>query len=126
MVSFAGNLTYRSAGELRAVAAEVPLARLLVETDAPYLAPVPKRGKRNVPAWVRYTALELAAVRGLDPAELEEVLDENAERLFGFEAARARRHLLRRQRRELRSDHRHVRAVPDGQRRRLRPGVRPP
>lgn len=89
MVSFAGNLTYRSAGELRAVAAEVPLARLLVETDAPYLAPVPKRGKRNVPAWVRYTALELAAVRGLDPAELEEVLDENAERLFGFEAARA-------------------------------------
>lgn len=89
MVSFAGNLTYKSAVELRELAKEVPADRLLVETDAPYLAPVPNRGKRNVPAWVRYTAQLLADVRGVPLQELEPVLDANAERLFGLRAARS-------------------------------------
>jgi TatD DNase family protein len=89
MVSFAGNLTYKSAGNLRELAAQVPLERLLVETDAPYLAPVPKRGQRNVPAWVRYTAATLAEVRGVPLTELEPVLDANAQRLFGLTQARA-------------------------------------
>lgn len=87
LVSFAGNLTYPSASRLRELAQVVPAARLLVETDAPYLAPVPHRGKRNVPAWVRHTATKLAEVRGVDLAELEAQLDANAERLFGFAAA---------------------------------------
>jgi len=89
MVSFAGNLTYRSAGDVRAAATEVPLDRLLVETDAPFLAPVPHRGKRNLPAYVRHTAAYLAELRGVPLAELEPVLDANAERLFGLAAARA-------------------------------------
>ncbi len=88
MVSFAGNLTYRSAENLRELAKVIPADRLLVETDAPYLAPMPNRGKRNVPAWVRHTAEVLADVRGVPLAELEPVLDANAERLFGLEAAR--------------------------------------
>lgn len=86
MVSFAGNLTYKSAANLRAAAAEVPRDRLLVETDAPFLAPVPKRGKRNVPGFVEHTARVLAEVRAEarseDPHELEAVLDANAERLY--------------------------------------------
>ncbi len=91
LVSFAGNLTYKSAESLRALAREIPLDRLLVETDAPYLAPVPHRGKRNVPAWVQHTAEALAAARGMALEELEPVLDANAERLFGLEQARAHR-----------------------------------
>lgn len=89
MVSFAGNLTYKSAGNLREVAAEVPLERLLVETDSPYLTPVPLRGKRNVPANVRHTAAVLAEVRGLPLAELEPILDANAARLYGLDRQRA-------------------------------------
>lgn len=88
MVSFAGNLTYRSAANLRQVAAAVPLERLLVETDSPYLTPVPLRGKRNVPANVRHTAAVLAEVRGLSPAELEAVLDSNAAALYGLDRER--------------------------------------
>ncbi|MBW7915932.1 MAG: TatD family hydrolase [Trueperaceae bacterium] len=89
MVSFAGNLTYKSAADLRSLAARVPLDRLLVETDSPYLAPVPHRGKPNVPANVRHTAALLAQVVEATPTELEAVLDANAERFFGFAAARA-------------------------------------
>jgi TatD DNase family protein len=63
-ISFAGPLTFRNADGLRAVARALPLDALLVETDAPYLAPVPYRGKRNEPAYVRVTAAALAAVRG--------------------------------------------------------------
>ena len=84
MISFAGNLTYKSAENLRDLAREIPADRLLVETDAPSLAPVPHRGKRNVPAWVRYTAEVLADVRGVALSELEPVLDANAARLFGL------------------------------------------
>lgn len=86
-VSFAGNLTYRSADALREAATAVPLDRVLVETDAPYLAPVPHRGKPNRPAHVRLTAAELARLRGLDPAELEARLDANARRAFRLPGA---------------------------------------
>lgn len=91
LISFAGNLTYKSAENLRALARQIPADRLLVETDAPYLAPMPHRGKRNLPAWVRYTAEVLAEVRGVPLSELEPVLDANAERLFGLNEARASR-----------------------------------
>lgn len=82
MVSFAGNVTYRSASELREAAEQVPRDRLLVETDAPFLAPVPKRGSRNVPAYVVHTANVLAEVRGEDVRDLEAATDENAIRLY--------------------------------------------
>ncbi len=81
-VSFAGNLTYKSAARLREVAARVPDARLLVETDAPFLAPVPHRGERNRPAWVRHTAQVLAEVRGTSLAALEPRLDANARAFY--------------------------------------------
>lgn len=87
MVSFAGNLTYKSARALREAAAVVPLDRLLVETDSPFLAPVPMRGKRNLPAYVRYTAQVLADVRCVPLDELEPILDDNAARLYGLPAA---------------------------------------
>ena len=82
--SFAGNVTYPKAGELRAAAAEVPRDRLLAETDSPYLAPQPVRGKRNEPAHVVHTLAVLAEARGEDPADLEAVIEENAARAFGL------------------------------------------
>jgi TatD DNase family protein len=81
-VSFSGVLTFKSSAALRAIAAEVPLDRLLVETDAPFLAPVPHRGKRNEPAFVADTAAVLAEVRGLPVAELERHTTANVHRLF--------------------------------------------
>lgn len=84
MVSFAGNLTYRNAEPIRAAARDVPLDRLLVETDSPFLAPEPHRGKRNRPAHVRHTAAYLAELRGLEPARLEALTDANAARLYGL------------------------------------------
>jgi TatD DNase family protein len=80
--SFAGNLTYPKAEELRGAAALVPDELLLVETDAPFLAPQSRRGKRNEPANVVETAAELARVRGIGEAELEELVEANAERVF--------------------------------------------
>jgi TatD DNase family protein len=82
--SFAGNLTYPSAKELRFAAAKVPEDRILVETDAPYLAPQPMRGKRNQPAFVVETAREIAAVRGVSYEELERTVEANARALFGW------------------------------------------
>jgi TatD DNase family protein len=84
MVSFAGNLTYPSAHGLRAAALEVPEERLLVETDSPYLAPVPRRGRPNTPANVRYTAAFLGELRGLTSERIEETTDANAARFFSF------------------------------------------
>ncbi|MBZ9750029.1 TatD family hydrolase [Deinococcus sp. HMF7604] len=81
---FAGNTTYKNAAEIHAAAREVPLSQLLVETDAPFLAPVPKRGKPNRPGYVRYTLEFIAALRGLAPAELERSTDENAQRVYGL------------------------------------------
>lgn len=81
-VSFAGNLTYPKATAVRDAAVSVPEDRLLVETDAPYLAPVPRRGRPNVPVNVRFTAAELARLRGIDAGDLERQLDANARALF--------------------------------------------
>lgn len=81
-VSFAGPLTFKSASALREMARRVPLERLLVETDCPYLAPVPHRGKRNEPAFVRETAACLASVRGLSLESLADQLWENSVRVF--------------------------------------------
>lgn len=70
-VSFAGNLTYKSAKNLQAAALKIPEDRLLVETDSPYLSPEPRRGRRNVPGNVRYTAAFLAELRGVELAGTE-------------------------------------------------------
>jgi TatD DNase family protein len=81
-ISFSGILTFKGADGLRALAAELPLDRLLVETDAPYLAPVPHRGKRNEPAFVRHTAEALAKLRRLPLEEIGARTSENFRRLF--------------------------------------------
>jgi len=82
MISFSGILTFPNAGALRDVARRVPLDRLLVETDAPYLAPVPHRGRRNEPAFVIATIGILAGLRGLAPARLADGTADNFFRLF--------------------------------------------
>jgi len=81
-VSFSGVLTFKKSDELRAVAKALPLDRLLVETDAPYLAPVPKRGKPNEPAYVAHTAQVLAETRGLSLEEISQATTDNFMRLF--------------------------------------------
>lgn len=82
LVSFSGILTFKSASALREVARELPLDKLLVETDAPYLTPVPHRGKRNEPMFVRHTAQVLADVKGLPLEVVEAATDENFRRFF--------------------------------------------
>jgi TatD DNase family protein len=89
LISFAGNVTYPKAQPLRDVAARVPLTSMLVETDAPYLAPMPNRGKRNEPGWVAQTAGVLAGVAGVAPEELAAATTNNFERLFGLRAEAA-------------------------------------
>ena len=81
-VSFSGILTFKKADEVREAAMEVPLDRLLVETDAPYLAPMPHRGKDNEPAYVVHTAAKLAEMRGLGSAEVAALTTANFRRLF--------------------------------------------
>lgn len=83
-LSFAGNVTYPKAAELRAIAARIPADRILAETDSPYLAPQPVRGRRNEPANVIHTLAVLAAERGEVGSELERRIDENAEHAFGL------------------------------------------
>ena len=83
-ISFAGNATYPSAPELRDAAARVPADRLLVETDAPYLAPQPVRGKPNEPRFVVETARLVAQERGESYEELERAVEANAARIFGW------------------------------------------
>ena len=82
-ISFAGMLTFKNNGPLRAVATTIPLDRLLVETDSPYLAPQPVRGKRNEPAFVAHTAAVLARINGVTVEELAEATTRNAAALFG-------------------------------------------
>jgi TatD DNase family protein len=82
--SFAGNVTYPSAKELRFAAAKVPEDLILVETDAPYLSPQPQRGKRNAPANVVETAKVVAAERGVSYEQLERTVEANARALFGW------------------------------------------
>jgi TatD DNase family protein len=81
-VSFSGILTFPKSTALREIARDVPPERLLVETDAPYLAPVPMRGKRNEPAFVAHTAAVLSELRGLDVAELHALTTRNFRTLF--------------------------------------------
>lgn len=81
-ISFSGIVTFKKSDELRAIASDVPADRILIETDAPYLAPVPKRGKPNEPGYVSYTADFLAEHLGLSRAELGQRTRENFFRLF--------------------------------------------
>lgn len=81
-VSFSGILTFKNARELRDIARDLPINRLLVETDAPYLAPVPHRGQRNEPSYVAETARVLAEVRGVDEDEIAACTTANVHRLF--------------------------------------------
>lgn len=81
-VSFSGILTFKNSGELRDIAAGVPHDRLLIETDAPYLAPMPFRGKRNEPAYVANTAAVLAQTIGVDADEIAKITTDNFFRLF--------------------------------------------
>ncbi|MFB0923295.1 MAG: TatD family hydrolase [Alphaproteobacteria bacterium] len=81
-ISFSGILTFKNAQELRDIARDVPEDRILVETDSPFLAPIPNRGKRNEPAFVTHTAEVLAEVRGMDRNALETATTDNFFRLF--------------------------------------------
>ncbi|MBB3059986.1 TatD family hydrolase [Microbulbifer rhizosphaerae] len=81
-ISLSGIVTFKNAGELRDVAQKLPLDRLLVETDSPYLAPVPYRGKPNIPAYVREVAEFIAELRGIPYEQLAEITTENFHRLF--------------------------------------------
>jgi len=85
MISFAGNVTFKKAENLRAVAREIPLDRLLTETDSPYLAPVPNRGKRNEPAFVLDVVRQLAALREMSFEEMGTLAGCNFVRFLGLE-----------------------------------------
>jgi TatD DNase family protein len=85
MISFAGNVTFKKAEDLREVAREVPLDRLLTETDSPYLAPVPNRGKRNEPVFVIDVARQLAELRGLSHEEMGTLAGRNFLNFLGLE-----------------------------------------
>jgi len=84
-ISFSGIVTFKNAKALKDVARAVPLERMLIETDSPYLAPVPFRGKRNEPAYVPYVAAEIAALRGIPVADVAAATSANFFRLFGID-----------------------------------------
>ncbi len=84
MISFSGNLTFKRNDALREVAARVPLERLMIETDSPYLAPVPNRGKRNEPAFVRHVAECLSDIRDISLSDIAIVTTENSRRFFSI------------------------------------------
>ena len=83
-ISIPGTVTYKKASQIKAVAAGIPLECMLVETDAPFLAPVPKRGKRNEPLFVTFTAQEIARLRGIGFDEVALQTSKNAKMLFGL------------------------------------------
>lgn len=85
-ISFSGIATFRTAEEIREAAKLVPLEQMMVETDAPFLAPLPYRGKRNEPAWVAKTIEVLASVKNVSPETLAQVTADNARRFFGLQA----------------------------------------
>jgi TatD DNase family protein len=85
-ISISGIVTFKNAREVKDVAARVPLERLLIETDSPYLAPVPHRGKRNEPAYVPFVAAEIAQLRGLPVEQVAQATSTNFFRLFGVES----------------------------------------
>lgn len=84
-ISLSGVVTFKKAKEVHEVAQAVPLDRLLIETDAPYLAPVPHRGHRNEPAYVKHVCERIAELRGISPEEVAEATTRNANKLFGLE-----------------------------------------
>jgi len=84
-ISFSGILSFRNAQELREVARDVPLDRCLIETDSPYLAPMPHRGKTNQPAYVALVGARLAEIKGLDVSEVARATTANFEQLFGLQ-----------------------------------------
>ena len=84
-ISFSGIVTFRNAAELKSIAQRVPLDRMLIETDSPYLAPVPHRGKRNHPALVVHVAEEIARLRGLAIDEVARATSQNFFHLFGVQ-----------------------------------------
>jgi TatD DNase family protein len=88
-ISMSGIVTFKNARELKDVACRVPLDRLLIETDSPYLAPVPFRGKRNQPAWVAHVAAEIARLRGVPLDEIAAATTANFFRLFGIDPGAA-------------------------------------
>src|SRR5215208_4224291 len=89
MISFSGIVTFKKADELREVAKQVPLDRLLIETDCPYLTPIPYRGKRNEPAYVVEVARCLAGIHGVEPEEMGALTSENFRRFFSRKGAKA-------------------------------------
>jgi TatD DNase family protein len=92
LISFAGNVTFPKAQPIRDVAATIPLDRMLIETDAPFLAPIPNRGKRNEPAWVKEVATKIAEIRNQDPEQVANHTTENFHAFFRTEIP-ASRHL---------------------------------
>jgi TatD DNase family protein len=84
MISFSGIVTFKKAEELREIAKQVPLDRLLIETDCPYLTPIPYRGKRNEPAYVIEVARTLAALHDVELEEMGRITSENFNRFFGL------------------------------------------
>ncbi len=81
-ISFSGIITFKNAGDIRDIAATTPLDRIIIETDCPYLAPVPMRGRRNEPAYVVHVAEKLAEIKGVDLEEIAKVTTDNFFRLF--------------------------------------------
>lgn len=90
LISFSGIVTFKNAGDLKDIACRVPLDRMLVETDSPYLAPVPYRGKQNQPAYTRYVAEHIAALRQVDYETIAAATTANFKRLFTHARVAAR------------------------------------
>lgn len=83
-IAIGGVVTFKKAIKMKEVAKEVPLDKLLLETDAPYLTPVPYRGKNNQPAYVKYVAEEIASIRGISFEEVDEITTQNAKKVFSL------------------------------------------
>lgn len=83
-IGFTGTMVFPKSLKLKRIAKEIPLDRVLIETDCPYLTPPPFRGQRNEPAYVQYVAAELAALRDIDIKEIEQITVENGKRIFGI------------------------------------------
>ena len=83
-ISFSGIVTFKNASNVQAVADYVPLDRMLIETDAPYLTPVPFRGKPNRPSYVRFVAEKIAEIKQCSVEEVVNITTRNAEKVFGF------------------------------------------
>jgi TatD DNase family protein len=81
-ISFSGILTFKNAADLREIASWVPLNRILIETDSPYLAPAPHRGKTNNPSYVPWVAKQIAELRGMTSEQIAEITSENFNHLF--------------------------------------------